>query len=71
VDISRHTPKLGDILVLGSDGLNGEVPDPEILELVQQNRDDLDRGVEMLIKSACDHGGKDNVTVALVKYVED
>jgi serine/threonine protein phosphatase PrpC len=71
VDISRHKPQLGDILVLGSDGLNGEVPDPEILELVERHRDDLDKGVETLIQSACDHGGKDNVTVALVKYVED
>ncbi|MGM0576329.1 MAG: Stp1/IreP family PP2C-type Ser/Thr phosphatase [Myxococcota bacterium] len=70
VDIQRQTPQDGDILLLCSDGLNGELEDDEIRDIVLRHQDDLDQGVEALIQAACDHGGKDNVTVAMVKYVE-
>jgi protein phosphatase len=71
VDVGTHTPEAGDILVLCSDGLNGELEDDQILAAVAQNLDDLDAGVEALIEQACTHGGKDNVTVVLVKYVSE
>ena len=38
-------------------------------EIVADHADDLDKGVEVLIQAACDNGGKDNVTVVLVKYL--
>ena len=71
VDVCTEKPQEDDILVLCSDGLNGEVEDEDILRHVLANRDDLDAGVESLIENACQHGGKDNVTVILVKYVSD
>lgn len=70
VDVQRVQPRSGDIMVLNSDGLNGEVPDQQILDIVQGHVDDLDKAVEGLIQAACENGGKDNVTVILVKYVE-
>ena len=69
VDIVHETPQEGDILLICSDGLSGEVTDPKMLELVKKHRNDLDAAVQTLIKSACDNGGKDNVTVVLVKYL--
>lgn len=69
VDINHQTPEPGDILLLCSDGLSGEVTDPQILALVDKNKDNLEQGVQQLIKTACDNGGKDNVTVILVKYL--
>ena len=69
VDIVHETPQEGDILLICSDGLSGEVTDPKMLELVKKHRNDLDAAVQALIKSACDNGGKDNVTVVLVKYL--
>ena len=69
VDIQRSGPKLGDILLLCSDGLSGEITDPDMLDIVLEHDDDLDKAVERLIQLACDNGGKDNVTVILVKYV--
>ncbi len=69
VDVCRDAPEVDDIFVLCSDGLSGEVTDPQILELVDRHRDDLDKAVEALIKAACDNGGKDNVTVICVKYL--
>ena len=71
VDIQRTDPAPGDIFLLCSDGLSGEVTDERMLELVEANRDDLDRGIEQLIQVACDNGGKDNVTAILVKCLAD
>jgi protein phosphatase len=56
-------------LLLCSDGLSGEVPDPQILALVEKHKDNLEEAVHTLIKAACDNGGKDNVTAILVKYL--
>jgi serine/threonine protein phosphatase PrpC len=68
VDINHVTPEPGDIFLLCSDGLHGEVTDPNILATIEKHRDDLSAGVKSLIKQACDNGGKDNVTVVLVRY---
>lgn len=68
VDINHVTPEPGDIFLLCSDGLSGEVTDPNILATVEKFREDLQGGVDSLIKQACDNGGKDNVTVVLIRY---
>jgi protein phosphatase len=60
---------VNDIMLLCSDGLSGEVTDPMILQLVDKHKDSLEAGVQALIKAACDNGGKDNVTVVLVRYL--
>ena len=69
VDLNEVKPEPGDILLLCSDGLSGEVTDPQILALVEKHQDSLEDAVQALIKQACDNGGKDNVTVVLVKYL--
>ena len=71
VEVSTAEPKVGDIVVICSDGLCGEVTDPDILKYVLETPDDLQKGVDTLIKAACDNGGKDNVTVILVKFLQD
>lgn len=60
----------GDLFLLCSDGLSGEVEDDQLFELVQQNRDDLDQCCNILINKANENGGKDNVTVVLVRVDE-
>jgi len=69
VDINHVSPEPGDILLLCSDGLSGEITDPQILALVEKHMDNLEEGVNTLIKVACDNGGRDNVTAILVKYL--
>lgn len=69
VDINIVKPKKGDILLLCSDGLSGEVTDPDLEKIVNAHADDLDAGVASLIQTACDNGGKDNITAILVKYL--
>ncbi len=54
-----------DIFVLCSDGLTGHVEDSEILKIATEN--DPRQAVLSLVKLANDRGGKDNITVQIVK----
>ena len=59
----RRLPHRGRIL-LCSDGLHDQVPEPEILRMAQQN--DLDPAVSELVCASNQAGGVDNVTVVIV-----
>lgn len=54
-----------DILLLCTDGLTDMVEDDEILRLVKR-RNSLKAAAEKLVDRANEHGGRDNITVALV-----
>ena len=75
VDVSFEIPNDGDIYLLCSDGLSGEVPDEQMQSILAKNyrgtNTDLDSTVHQLIEQACNNGGKDNVTCVLAQYVED
>jgi serine/threonine protein phosphatase PrpC len=64
VDVDGFTIEAeeGDIFLICSDGLTDMVEDEEILELVHQNRDDLDKAVKALVAAANRGGGEDNIT---------
>lgn len=68
-DASEVEAKPGDVYLLCSDGLTGMVPEEEILRVVHENRDDLERACQQLIDRANERGGLDNVTAILVKTV--
>jgi len=70
VDVQTIDPLPGDVFVLCSDGLNGMITDEAILEVVLENRGDLERTAEQLVGSANENGGEDNVTVVLVEVAE-
>lgn len=57
----------GDVLVLCSDGLTNMVSDDRILAIVLANEDDLDRACRELVAAANAAGGRDNVSVVLVR----
>src|SRR5579864_3309704 len=63
VDIDGFTIEAedGDVFLICSDGLSDMVEDEEILELVHQNRDNLDKAVKAL-GGANRGGGEDNIT---------
>lgn len=65
-DLAELTPAVGDVFVLCSDGLTGHVEDDEIAKTVTGDTD-LDMACESLIRLANQRGGKDNVTVVLVR----
>jgi protein phosphatase len=66
-DASEVASKPGDVYLLCSDGLTGMLPEQEILRLVSENSDDLERACQELIDRANERGGLDNVTAILVK----
>lgn len=67
VDWKSCELKDGDIFLLCSDGLCGEIEDDVISRVLVDNADDLDRAASELINAANNSGGSDNITVILVK----
>ncbi len=57
----------GDIILLCSDGLSNMVADSEILEVVKEYEEDLVKCTDVLVDRANKNGGKDNISVVLVK----
>jgi PPM family protein phosphatase len=64
VDVDGFTIEAeeGDVVLICSDGLSDMVEDEEILELIHQHRDDLDKAVRALVQAANRGGGEDNIT---------
>ena len=69
VDVQTDQPVSGDIYLLCSDGLNGELEDEEI-EAILTESETIEEACARLIEDACEKGGKDNVTVVLVQVVD-
>ena len=69
-DMFRVPVKKDDIILLCSDGLSNMIADSEIYDIINENRDDLNKASEVLIERANRNGGRDNITVVLVK-IED
>lgn len=65
VDVSFRS---GDVILLCSDGLNDELTDEEIAEVLRQNRAP-ESAARHLIDDALDRGGRDNVSVIVLEYV--
>jgi protein phosphatase len=61
----------GDIYLLCSDGLNDMVEDEEISLTLQTLGSNLGLAADQLIQMANDNGGRDNVSVILVKIRGD
>ena len=61
----------GDIYLLCSDGLNDMVEDGEIATTLQSLSANLELAATQLIQMANDNGGRDNVSVVLVKIVRE
>lgn len=66
VDTMIDIPQIDDVYLLCSDGLSGMVTDPQIADILMQNRD-LDTACERLIQAANDAGGADNITAVLAR----
>jgi len=58
----------GDLILLCSDGLTNMLSDARILETVTRDSGDLDAACRHLISSANEEGGRDNISVVLLRY---
>jgi protein phosphatase len=57
----------GDLYLFCTDGLTGMVTDDGIRRMLQEGGSDLDRLARSLVDLACEGGGLDNITVALMR----
>src|SRR5438093_2675161 len=70
VDLTYQEVRKGDVLVLCSDGLSGQVKKQEIAEIVTRERD-LQAACDRLIALANERGGPDNITVVIARFDGD
>jgi len=66
VDRWEMSPEAGDVFLLCSDGLVNELTDPAILEMLVSH-DDPTESAKQLISAANGAGGRDNITVVIVR----
>ena len=67
VDIKRWKLADGDRVLLCSDGLTDMVDDAHIAEVLAREAGS-DETCRLLVESALENGGKDNITVVLARY---
>lgn len=70
-EVQEISVKQGDVYLLCSDGLNDMVPDDEIREAVYAMQANLSLAAQQLVQMANDYGGRDNISVILVKVNAD
>jgi serine/threonine protein phosphatase PrpC len=71
VDIAEETVYHGDIYMLCSDGLNDMVDDEEIHLTLSKYSANLAQGANELVRLANKNGGKDNISVVLIRVLAD
>ena len=69
-DFFEISLKLGDEILMCSDGLTNMIEDDEIRHIVLGQRDIVEKA-EKLIETANRNGGKDNITVVLIEPFSD
>jgi serine/threonine protein phosphatase PrpC len=67
VDLTHQQVRRGDVLVLCSDGLSGQVRSEEIAAIVTES-DDLLMACKRMIDRANENGGPDNITVITARF---
>ena len=70
-EIHEYDTQPGDIFLLCSDGLSDMVSDEDIGMALQALGANLNLAVQQLVQMANDNGGRDNVSVVLVKILRD
>lgn len=71
VEVTSHHWEPGDVYLLCSDGLSGEMTDTEILATAMRFQGDPKGLTRALIGSANDSGGRDNITALVVEVPQD
>jgi len=70
IDVVERKLSTGDLVLICSDGLHSMISDEKIQDALVPVPASLEEGVAKLIAAANDAGGKDNVSVVLVRYTE-
>jgi protein phosphatase len=70
-EVHTHTVEPGDMYLLCSDGLNDMVDDEEIRLTLLTLKSNVQLAAQHLVQAANDSGGRDNISVVLVKVLHD
>jgi protein phosphatase len=70
-EIHDYETRAGDIYLLCSDGLSDMVPDEEIGLTLETLGGNLNLAAQQLVQMANDNGGRDNVSVLLIKILRE
>ena len=70
-EVHTYPVRPGDIFLLCSDGLNDMVTDEDIQLTLASLQANLPLAAQQLVQRANDNGGRDNVSVILVRVVKD
>jgi protein phosphatase len=70
-EIHDYETRPGDIYLLCSDGLSDMVPDEEIGLTLETLGGNLNLAAQQLVQMANDNGGRDNVSVLLIKILKE
>ncbi|MBB5354932.1 protein phosphatase [Anoxybacillus mongoliensis] len=67
LDVKTVTVEEGDMLLLCSDGLSNKVSEQTMVDVLTSDRS-LEEKAQALIDVANEHGGEDNITLAIVQF---
>jgi protein phosphatase len=67
LDVLEHDLEPGDLVMLCSDGLHGMINDQEITKILQASSGSLEAASAQLVEAANEAGGRDNITVVLLR----
>ena len=70
VDMKLHKIEPGDILLLCSDGLTTMMPDEDIVRVMSETKNDVEKATRELVAAANAKGGEDNITVVMLRFEE-
>jgi len=70
-EVHTYPVKTGDLYLLCSDGLSDMVTDEDIQLTLSSLQANLPLAAEQLVQQANDNGGRDNISVILVRVVKD
>ena len=70
VDVNTFEIRSGDVYLLCSDGLSGMI-DKDIMEQILIANADLEESAQALIRAANEAGGHDNISLILIRMLED
>jgi serine/threonine protein phosphatase PrpC len=69
-EVHKHTVQAGDVILLCTDGLSGEVMDDEIAAVLSSGVTP-EQACRKLVDEANARGGSDNITVVVARFDEE
>ena len=70
IDYSKHTVEVGDIFILTTDGVHEYVEEENLLNIIHENKDNLDKPTEIIGRTAKTNGSPDNLSCQLLEIKE-